>query len=226
MKYYFVDHDNNPQKCTENYKNVTSDAVVYLYYTDASRFMDMNMFEYFDFNNIKHKVIHVTDSEKEAIDNRIKFDIVELFQKQKNFDFEIFVISTDNGYRSVKNILSDKYNFKDYYCITDFSCNPASEQKAVKVKTAAKKAASNAVKKKADNVTSIFTKDVLIKEISDYLHSNKNAKFSSADLHKYLQKKHKGEDKFSLKKYGLKTMKQLLALVDDIKCKNDKYYVA
>lgn len=220
MNIFFVDYENNQKECTKNYKKVKTEDIVYIYYTDNSNFMDMNMFEYFDNNGIKYNVFHITDNEKEAIDNRIKFDIFDLLKRKRNHDYNIYVISKDNGYKSLKNILAENFGFERYYCAVDFSCKENTEKAAESKAEPVKKPAEATAKESKKS-------DILTAEVSEYLNSHKNEKFSTAEIHNYLQKKHKNETpKYTLKKYGFKTMKELLKTVDGIKNKNDKYYCA
>jgi hypothetical protein len=226
MKYFFVDHDNHPIECMKNYNNLNSESTVNVFYTDKSSLMDMNVFEYFNDNNIKHSLIHICDNEKEAVDNRIKFAIIELSRKIDG-DSEIYVISRDNGYKSFKNILKDEYGFENYYCVCDFSCEPIPEQKQAAKKKDGGKTKNKAAKKPAKSVKNDNTTSILSKEVFDYMNANKNKQFTSAQIHVYLQQKHKNDKpNFTLKKYGFKTMKQLMKTVEGVKNKEDKYYCA
>lgn len=222
MKYYFVDHDNNPKECTKAFESVDSGDIVFLYYTDASKYMDMNMFEYFDNSEVNYDVIHITNKEKEAIDNRIKFDVIDLFQKKKNHDFEIYVVSKDKGYKSFESILLEKFDFDGYYCVTDFSRKPVVEQKVTPSKEKAKKPTNATTPKKSKN-----TQNVLTNEVVDHLKGKKGKLFDKQEIHEFLQQKHKNDkQKFTLSKYGFKTIKQLMktVLAEGAKTKGEKYY--
>ena len=225
MKYFFVDYENNQKECFSGFKNLDKYSVVYIYFTEKSSQMDVLVLYSFKNKGINYKLKLVSDNEKEAVDNRIKYDVFSL-AKSINKDDCIYVVSSDKGFISVKNILEEKFGFSNYNCVSDFSCKAPDK----KSKASDKGASQNKNKMKPAKATSTQNisdrkkvTNILANEVYDYLNSNKHKKFNTVQIHTYLQKKH---GNFSLKKYGFSSMKKLLESVDGIQTENKKYYIA